>query len=95
MPSISCRRGQTGGRPAFVGTPRSGTIGDLEKNRVLLDWLRWQVGQTERRIRELEMHESQDRERRERAEMSWKVQPRRSSSVALLHRGGSATYPDQ
>ncbi|MFE0229891.1 DUF6233 domain-containing protein [[Kitasatospora] papulosa] len=77
--------------------PRSGTISNLEKNRVLLDWLRWQVGQTERRIRELETQEAQERERRERAraEMSWKIQPQRSSSVALLHRGGCATYPDR
>ena len=79
------------------GLPRFGTISNLEKNRVLLDWLRWQVGQTERRIRELETQEAQERERRERAraEMSWKIQPQRSSSVALLHRGGCATYPDR
>ncbi|WST27782.1 hypothetical protein OG379_00795 [Streptomyces sp. NBC_01166] len=63
-------------------TPHTGTISDLEKNRVLLDWLRWQVGQTERRIRELEIQEVEERERRARAEMSWKVQPQRSSSVA-------------
>jgi hypothetical protein len=70
---------------------------DLEKNRILLDWLRWQVGATERRIRELEVQEAQERARRERAraEMSWKIQPQRSSQVALLHRGGCATYKDQ
>ena len=70
---------------------------DLEKNRVLLEWLRWQVGATERRIRELEVQEAHERARRERAraEMMWKIQPQRSSSVALLHRGGCATYPDQ
>ncbi|MFJ9059993.1 DUF6233 domain-containing protein [Streptomyces sp. NPDC102409] len=27
--------------------------------------------------------------------MSWKIQPQRSSSTALPHRGGCATYPDQ
>ncbi|MEV3934214.1 DUF6233 domain-containing protein [Streptomyces sp. NPDC049944] len=27
--------------------------------------------------------------------MSWKIQPQRSSSTALLHRGTCATYPDQ
>ncbi|WP_405689425.1 DUF6233 domain-containing protein [Streptomyces sp. NBC_01185] len=27
--------------------------------------------------------------------MSFKIQPQRSSSTALLHRGGCATYPDQ
>ncbi|MGP3749901.1 DUF6233 domain-containing protein [Streptomyces sp. IBSNAI001] len=79
------------------GLPRSGTISDLEKNRVLLDWLRWQVGQTERRIRELEIQEAQERGRQERARsgMLWKIQPQRSSSVALLHRGGCATYLDR
>ncbi|MFG2593674.1 hypothetical protein [Streptomyces sp. NPDC048438] len=40
------------------GAPQSGTISDLEKNWVLLDWLRWQVGQSERRIRELEIQEA-------------------------------------
>lgn len=76
------------------GTPHSATISDLDKNRALLEWLRRQVGQTERRIRELEIQEAQEQERA-RAEMSWKIQPQRSSSVALLHRGGCATYPDQ
>ncbi|MFC8230672.1 DUF6233 domain-containing protein [Streptomyces sp. NPDC057287] len=78
-------------------TPHPGAFSDLDKNRALLDWLRWQVGQTERRVRELEIQEAQERERRERAraEMSWKIQPQRSSPTALLHRGGCATYPDQ
>ncbi|MFJ8870600.1 DUF6233 domain-containing protein [Streptomyces sp. NPDC102473] len=66
-------------------TPEPGTVSDLEKNRIL------------RRIRELEIREPQERERRvrERPEMSWKIQPQGSSSTALLHRGGCATYPDQ
>ncbi|MFE5245559.1 MULTISPECIES: DUF6233 domain-containing protein [unclassified Streptomyces] len=76
--------------------PTSHAISDLEKNRALLEWLRWQLGQTERRVRELEIQEAQEQARRERAraEMAWKIQPQRSSSVALLHRGGCATYPD-
>ncbi|WP_405658212.1 hypothetical protein OG379_00865 [Streptomyces sp. NBC_01166] len=45
-------------------TLHSSAISDLEKNRVLLAWLRWQVGQTERRIRELEIQEVEERERR-------------------------------
>ncbi|MFK3984822.1 DUF6233 domain-containing protein [Micromonospora sp. NPDC050397] len=59
--------------------------------------MRWETGQTERRIRELEIQEAQEQVRRERAraETLWKIQPQRSSSVALLHRGGCATYPDQ
>ncbi|MDX2622662.1 DUF6233 domain-containing protein [Streptomyces sp. WI03-5b] len=75
----------------------SHAVSDLEKNRALLEWLRWQVGQTERRVRELEIQDAQERARRERArtEMSWKIQVQRSWSTALLHRGGCATYPDQ
>ncbi|MEU9616274.1 DUF6233 domain-containing protein [Streptomyces sp. NPDC048209] len=78
-------------------TPTSHTISDLDKNRALLEWLRWQVGQTERRVRELEIQDAQERARRERAraEMAFKIQPQRSSPTALLHRGGCATYPDQ
>ncbi|MFJ8870596.1 DUF6233 domain-containing protein [Streptomyces sp. NPDC102473] len=78
-------------------TPHPGAISDLDKNRALLYQLRWQVGQTERRVRELEIQEAQERARleRARAEMSWKIQPHRSSSTVLLHRGGCATYPDQ
>lgn len=77
--------------------PQSAGISDLEKNLALLDWLRYQLGQTERRVRELQIQEAQEKARRERAraEMMWKIQPQRSSSVALLHRGGCATYPDQ
>ncbi|MEV5295413.1 DUF6233 domain-containing protein [Streptomyces sp. NPDC053741] len=78
-------------------TPTPGAISDLDKNRALLEWLRWQVGQTERRVRELEIQDAQERARRERAraEMAWKIQPQRSSSAALLYCGGCATYPDQ
>ncbi|MFE2454560.1 DUF6233 domain-containing protein [[Kitasatospora] papulosa] len=74
----------------------SGAVSDLEKNPALLDWLRWQVGQTERRVRELKIQDAQERVRRERAraEMAWQIQPQRSSSTALLHRGGCVTYPD-
>ncbi|WP_250293647.1 hypothetical protein [Streptomyces atroolivaceus] len=73
------------------GIPQSGDISDLEKNRALLGWLRWQVAQIERRVREQNIQEAQERARRERAwaERSWKVPPQRSSSVALLHRGGA------
>lgn len=46
------------------GTPRPGDISDLVKNRALLEWLRWQVGLTERRIRELEIQEAQEQARR-------------------------------
>ncbi|MET7647927.1 hypothetical protein ABZS83_30700 [Streptomyces sp. NPDC005426] len=56
------------------GTPHSGTISDLDKHRALLDWLRWQAGQTERRVRELGIQEVQERAW---AEMSWKIQPPR------------------
>ncbi|MFD9768622.1 DUF6233 domain-containing protein [[Kitasatospora] papulosa] len=75
----------------------SGAVSDLEKNRALLDWLRWQAGQTEPHVRELGIQQAQEQARceRARAEMAWKIQPQRSSSTALLHRVGCATYPDQ
>ncbi|MER5277757.1 DUF6233 domain-containing protein [Streptomyces sp. NPDC002809] len=65
-------------------------MSDLEKNRILAEWLRWQLRQTENRIRELEIAEEQERRRRERAraEMSWKIQPQRAGRPAMLHRGG-------
>lgn len=65
-------------------------VSDLEKNRILAEWLRWQLRQTENRIRELEVKEQQERHRRERAraEMSWKIQPERAGRPAMLHRGG-------
>ncbi|MEU9263324.1 hypothetical protein AB0D68_33440 [Streptomyces sp. NPDC048212] len=45
--------------------PTSGAISDLEKNEALLDQLRWQVAQTERRVRELKIQQAQEQARRE------------------------------
>ena len=66
----------------------------LEKNRALADWLEYQLRQVRGRIRELEVQEQQEPRRREqaRAEMSWKIQPQRSSSSALLHRGNCTLF---
>ncbi|MFE6977027.1 DUF6233 domain-containing protein [Streptomyces sp. NPDC057682] len=65
-------------------------MSDLEKNQILAEWLRWQLRQTEIRIRELNTQEEQERHRRERAraERSWKIQPPRAGRPAMLHRGG-------
>ncbi|MEV0026855.1 DUF6233 domain-containing protein [Streptomyces atroolivaceus] len=48
----------------------------------------------DRRIRELEGQEQQEKRQRERARaaQSWKIQPQRSSSSALLHRGNCMLY---
>ncbi|MEV6750497.1 DUF6233 domain-containing protein [Streptomyces sp. NPDC051080] len=45
-------------------------------------------------IRDLEIAEQQERRRREQAHAAprWKIQPQRSSSVALVHRGDCALY---
>lgn len=72
------------------GIPHSHTIGDLEKNLVLLEWPCWQFGQTERRVRELEIQVTRERAR---PESSWRMQPQRSSSTALLRRGGLRHLP--
>ncbi|MCX5434517.1 hypothetical protein [Streptomyces sp. NBC_00062] len=66
-----------------------GGISDLDKNRALADWLEWQLRQVRGRIRELEVKEQQEQRRRVQAHaaLRWKIQPQRSSSVALVHRG--------
>ncbi|MGW1409414.1 DUF6233 domain-containing protein [Streptomyces sp. NPDC002403] len=75
--------------------PGSDGISDLDKNRVLEQWLEWQLRQVKNRIREMEIAEQQERRRREQAHaaMRWKIQPQRSSSAALVHRGDCALYP--
>ncbi|MET8747704.1 DUF6233 domain-containing protein [Streptomyces sp. NPDC004728] len=74
-----------------------GGISDLDKNRVLEQWLQWQLRQVQGRIRDLEVQEEQERRRKERAraERSWKIQPKRSGDTALLHRGGCGLYSAQ
>ncbi|MFE5097355.1 DUF6233 domain-containing protein [Streptomyces sp. NPDC056638] len=74
-----------------------GDISDLDKNRALVDWLRYQLRQAENRVRELEVKELQEQRARERAraERSWKIQPKRSGETAMLHRGGCSLYSAQ
>ncbi|MFD9601752.1 DUF6233 domain-containing protein [Streptomyces sp. NPDC059970] len=74
-----------------------GDISDLDKNRALVDWLRYQLRQAENRVRELEVKELQEQRARERAraEQSWKIQPKRSGETAMLHRGGCGLYSSQ
>ncbi|MEE1808116.1 DUF6233 domain-containing protein [Streptomyces sp. BE133] len=74
-----------------------GDISDLDKNRALVDWLRYQLRQAENRVRELEVKELQEQRARERAraEQSWKIQPKRSGETAMLHRGGCSLYSAQ
>ncbi|MFE7403205.1 DUF6233 domain-containing protein [Streptomyces sp. NPDC057557] len=74
-----------------------GDISDLDKNRALVDWLRYQLRQAENRVRELEVKELQEQRVRERAraEQSWKIQPKRSGETAMLHRGGCSLYSTQ
>ncbi|WP_371098736.1 DUF6233 domain-containing protein [Streptomyces sanglieri] len=74
-----------------------GGISDLDKNRALAQWLEWQLRQVKGRIREFETKEQQERRRREQAHaaLRWKIQPQRSSSSALVHRGDCALYPVQ
>ncbi|WP_413754489.1 DUF6233 domain-containing protein [Streptomyces sp. R-74717] len=74
-----------------------GDISDLDKNRALVDWLRYQLRQAENRVREPEVKELQEQRARERAraEQSWKIQPKRSGETAMLHRAGCALYSAQ
>ncbi|MFI8293254.1 DUF6233 domain-containing protein [Streptomyces sp. NPDC085614] len=67
----------------------------LAKQRTLRDWLRWQLTQTDRTIRELEAEEKEEKRRRDvaRAEMMWKIQPARAvEGEPMLHRGGCGLY---
>lgn len=62
----------------------------LDKQRTLRDWLRWQLDQAERAIRDLEAQEKEEQRRREvaRRELSWKVLPSRAvEGHPVLHRG--------
>ncbi|MFC9627393.1 DUF6233 domain-containing protein [Streptomyces sp. NPDC056930] len=74
-----------------------GDISDLDRNRALVDWLRYQLRQAENRVRELEVKELQEQRagERARAEQSWKIQPKRSGETAMLHRGGCGLYSAQ
>ncbi|WP_329126147.1 DUF6233 domain-containing protein [Streptomyces sp. NBC_01353] len=68
----------------------------LEKQRTLRDWLRWQLDQADRTIRQLEAEEKEQERRREvaRAEMAWKVLPSRAAQgQPMLHRGGCHIDP--
>ncbi|MFE7045893.1 hypothetical protein ACFU9X_42795 [Streptomyces atratus] len=67
-----------------------GDMSDLDKNRALVDWLRYQLRQAKNQVQELEVKELQEQRARERtrAEQSWKIQPKRSGETAMLHRGG-------
>lgn len=71
-----------------------GDISDLDKNRALVEWLRYQLRHAEKRVRELESAEQAERRRsgRARAEQMWKIQPKRSAETALLHCGGCGLY---
>ncbi|OLO25550.1 hypothetical protein PZ61_0237875 [Streptomyces sp. MNU77] len=49
--------------------------------------MRWQLGQVQKRIRDLE--------EQERAALRWKIQPKTPTSAALLHRGDCGLYQAQ
>ncbi|MFJ2279273.1 DUF6233 domain-containing protein [Streptomyces sp. NPDC087866] len=68
----------------------SGNISDLDKNRILVEWLEWQLRQAKNRVRELEVKAEQEKRARQvaYAEQRWKLQPKRGGRPAMLHRGG-------
>ncbi|MEV7060944.1 DUF6233 domain-containing protein [Streptomyces microflavus] len=72
----------------------SGGISHLEKWRITRDFLAWQLRQAEQQVRTLEAQEEEQRRRsrRARAEQLWKIEPQRSGSVTLLHRGGCGLF---
>lgn len=74
MPDDDAREG---GRP-----PEGPSL--LERNRALEEWLRWQLGQVQKRIRDLA--------EQERAALRWKIQQKTPTSPALLHHGDCGLY---
>ncbi|MFJ1959005.1 hypothetical protein ACIOGT_39190 [Streptomyces microflavus] len=52
-----------------------GDISDLDKNRALVAWLRYQLRHAEQRVRDLEHAEQAERRRKQRAraEQLWKI----------------------
>ncbi|MFB7592371.1 DUF6233 domain-containing protein [Streptomyces sp. NPDC056169] len=63
----------------------------LDKHRAVRDWLKWQLKETERTIRDLEHQEAEDRRRRDvaRREQGWVLQASRAvEGHPMLHRGG-------
>ncbi|MFJ5142998.1 DUF6233 domain-containing protein [Streptomyces sp. NPDC088707] len=67
----------------------------LEKQRVLLSWLEFQVQTTRETIRRLEHEKAEEARRQEvaRREMRWKVQPTRTpEGQPMLHRGNCGLY---
>ncbi|MGW6414878.1 DUF6233 domain-containing protein [Streptomyces sp. NPDC055055] len=62
----------------------------LAKQETLREWLRWQLDQTERTIRELKTQHAEEQRRQDvaRRELSWKVLPSRAvEGHPTLHRG--------
>ena len=67
----------------------------LERQRVLREWLRYQLNLTDRAIRELEEQQAEEKRRREaaRREASWTIQPARAvEGHPVLHRGACEIY---
>ncbi|MCX5601641.1 DUF6233 domain-containing protein [Streptomyces phaeochromogenes] len=69
----------------------------LAKLSALEQWLDWQLHDTRRKIRQLTAQVEQERRRRERAhaEQRWKLEPRRGTREAILHRGGCGQWTRQ
>jgi nitrile hydratase len=63
----------------------------LRMHRAVWAWLKWQLGQEERTIRDLELREAEEKRRREvaRRESRWVIQASRAAEGhPMLHRGG-------
>ncbi|MFI6143555.1 DUF6233 domain-containing protein [Streptomyces griseus] len=56
----------------------------LEKNLALEEWLRWQLGQVQKRVRDLE--------EQNHAAPRWKIQQKTETAPPVLHRGDCELY---
>ena len=77
--------------------PDPSALSRLDKLRVVEEYQSHQLERTRAAIRDEEKRDEVERRRREaaRAQSSWKIQPKRAGTAALVHRGACTLYKGQ
>lgn len=70
---------------------------DVNRLRVIVTYLRLQLQQAEAALHTAEAREERERKQQQRAyaEQHWKLEPRRGTRTAILHRGGCGQWRRQ